>query len=85
MFTDDYTRQLANQIADIVMMRLNRVIQPAVAQRYLTVKQAAEYIGHTKASFAYLMSKDLFPVIREDRLVLLDRDDLDKFMAKHKR
>jgi len=84
MFTDEYMRQFAHQIADIVLARINRIIQPSAPQRYFTVRQAAEYIGHTKASFEYLMSKDLFPVIREDRLVLIDRDDLDKFMLNHK-
>jgi excisionase family DNA binding protein len=84
MFTDEFMIQFANQIANIVLSRLNRIITPAVAPRYLTVKQAAEYISHTKHSFEYLMSKNLFPVIKKDRLVLIDREDLDKFMLRHK-
>lgn len=43
-----------------------------------------QYIGQTKKSFEYLISKNLFPVIRRDRLVLIDKEDLDKFMANHK-
>jgi excisionase family DNA binding protein len=84
MFTEDYMRQFANQIADNVLTKLNRIIKPSVAQRYLTVQQAADYIGHSKSSFEYLMTKNLFPIIREDRLVLIDREDLDKFMLRHK-
>ncbi len=30
------------------------------------------------------MGKHLFPVIRHDRLVLLDREDLDKWMTHRK-
>ena len=84
MFTEDFLDELAAKIAAIVISKLGRVIKPSVAPRYLTVKQAAEYISHTKASFEYLMSKNLFPVIRHDRLVLIDREDLDKFMLRHK-
>jgi excisionase family DNA binding protein len=57
------------------------LIQP----RYLTVQQAAEYVGRSKKSFEYLMSKKMFPVIRRDRLVLIDKNDLDRFMAEQKR
>src|SRR5215472_8322219 len=51
---------------------------------YLTVRQAADYIGRSK-SFEYLMSKKMFPVIRRDRLVLIDKNDLDCFMTEQKR
>jgi hypothetical protein len=30
------------------------------------------------------MSKKMFPVIRRDRLVLIDKNDLDSFMARQK-
>ena len=48
------------------------------------MQQAADYIGHTKKSFEYLMSKKLFPVVREDRLVVIDKDDIDWWMSRHK-
>ncbi len=84
MFTEKFTEDFANQIAGIVLSKLGRVIKPTIAPRYLTIEMAAEYIGHSKNSFEYLMTKDLFPIIRRDRLVLIDRDDLDKFMLQHK-
>jgi excisionase family DNA binding protein len=84
VFSDAFTNEFANQVAGIVLKKLERITAPAVAPRYLTVRQAAEYIGHTKPSFEYLMSKDLFPIIKKDRLVLIDREDLDKFMLRHK-
>jgi excisionase family DNA binding protein len=82
----DFITGLAHQIAEqSVVLLLARLPKPTVIQpRYMTVEQAAQYIGHTKKSFEYLLSKCLFPVIRHDRLVLIDRDDLDKWMARHK-
>jgi excisionase family DNA binding protein len=81
-FIDAIAREFADQCAKVLLARMPKpnVIQP----RYLTVQQAAEYIGHSKKSFEYLMSKALFPVIRHDRLVLIDREDLDKWMTRHK-
>lgn len=78
-----FARSFADRCAESVLARLPRptVIQP----RYLTVQQAADYIGHSKKSFQYLMSKKMFPVIRRDRLVLIDKNDLDAFMAREKR
>ena len=84
MFTEQFMNQLADQVAGIVVTKLTRIVRPTVAPRYLTVQQAAEYCGQTKASFEYLMSKALFPIIREDRLVKIDREDLDKFMMSRK-
>lgn len=81
-FMAAFAQQFADRCAAILLARLPK---PQVIQaRYLTVQQAAVYISHTKKSFEYLMSKKLFPVIREDRLVLIDREDLDKWMARHK-
>jgi len=81
-FMSAFAKQFADHCADALVARLPKpnVIQP----RYLTVKQAGEYIGHSKKSFEYLMSKKMFPVIRRDRLVLIDRQDLDAFMARQK-
>ena len=84
MFSEDFMNQFAMQIANIVLNKVSRIVTPTIAPRYLTVKQAAAYISHTKSSFEYLMSKDLFPIIKKDRLVLIDREDLDKFMLRHK-
>ncbi len=77
-----FAREFAEKCANVLLARLPRpnVVQP----RYLTVEQAAVYISHTKKSFEYLMSKKMFPVIRRDRLVLIDKNDLDSFMARQK-
>jgi excisionase family DNA binding protein len=77
-----FAQEFAEKCVNFLLARLPKpnVIQP----RYLTVDQAAVYISHTKRSFEYLISKNLFPVIRRDRLILIDREYLDKFMTRHK-
>jgi excisionase family DNA binding protein len=77
-----FAQEFAEKCVNVLLARLPKpnVVQP----RYLTVDQAAVYISHTKRSFEYLISKNLFPVIRRDRLILIDREDLDKFMTRHK-
>ncbi len=75
-------QHIAERCATIFLTRLPKpnVIQP----RYLTVEHAAAYISHSKKSFEYLMSKKMFPVVRRDRLVLIDKNDIDAFMARQK-
>jgi excisionase family DNA binding protein len=81
-FMSAFVEEFAQKCVNVQLARLPRpnVIQP----RYLTVQQAADYIGRSKKSFEYLMSKKMFPVIRRDRLVLVDKNDLDAFMARQK-
>jgi len=82
-FLSAFAEEFAVKCANVLLARLPRpnVIQP----RYLTVQQAADYVGRSKKSFEYLMSKKMFPVIRRDRLVLVDKNDLDRFMTEQKR
>jgi hypothetical protein len=81
MFDQNTMDQLATAVAARIIQSLPK---PGVAQRWLTVAQAAEYIGHTKKSFEYLLTKALFPVVRNDRLVLIDKNDLDTFLLNSK-
>lgn len=57
---------------------------PTAWPRWMTKKTAARYMDHSERSFEYLMSKNLFPVVRHDRLVLLDREDIDAVLKKLK-
>src|SRR3984957_17974136 len=81
-FLPGFAGKFAEKCVNVLLTRLPKpnVVQP----RYLTVDQAAVYISHTKRSFEYLISKNLFPVNRRDRHILIDREDLDKFMTRHK-
>ena len=88
MFTEEFKKELAREVAEIMLTKLGRIIRPTVAPRWLTVQQAAEYTGHTKAGFEALMLKDHFPISRDakgfDRLVRIDINDLDKFLMGRK-
>ena len=81
MFDQETMNQLASALAAKVLSSLPK---PGVQQRYFTVEQAASYVGKSKKSFEYIMSKNLFPIIREDRHVWIDREELDLFMANHR-
>lgn len=81
-----FLAQLADELAERVATRIvQRLPKPnIILPRYLTVAQAAAYISHTKRSFEYLISKSLFPVVRRERLILIDREDLDTALARFK-
>ncbi len=82
-FMSAFAQEFAEKCVNVLLARLPKpnVVQP----RYLTVDQAAVlHFPHEARSFEYLISKNLFPVIRRDRLILIDREDLDKFMTRHK-
>lgn len=48
--------------------------------RLLTVKQAAQYINRTESAMRQILAKRIIPVIRFDRLIRIDRADLDRFI-----
>jgi excisionase family DNA binding protein len=82
LFLSHLAQEIAERVAGLVVHNLPR--PNLILSRYLTVAQAAEYVSHTKRSFEYLIRKDLFPVVRRDRLVLIDREDLDRTLARWK-
>ena len=49
-------------------------------KRLLDVKQAAEYIGISRAKLYQWMDKDKIPSVRIDSRRLLDVHDLDEFV-----
>jgi hypothetical protein len=75
--------QLVAAAGDQILLRIESRT-PVAWPRWMTIKTAARYIDHSDRSFEYLMSKDLFPVVRRDRLVLLDREDVDAVLDKLK-
>jgi excisionase family DNA binding protein len=54
-------------------------------QRLLTVSQAAQYLGRTTASLQHLIAAGKVPTIRSDRRVLLDIQELDRWIAENKK
>jgi hypothetical protein len=83
MFSDDFIANLVTDIGDYVFKKVESRLAPSWP-RWMTIKTAAKYIDHSPRSFEYLLSKNLFPVVRRDRLVLIDRDDLDRVLVQLK-
>jgi hypothetical protein len=85
--TSDVLRQIIREVVKDAGNEYITQIEtrlPTLWPRWMTIKTAARYIDHSDRSFEYLMSKDLFPVVRRDRLVLLDREDIDAVLKKLK-
>ncbi len=55
-------------------------IQP----RLLSVKEAAAYIGRSPTAVRELIWKGDLPIVRPDRRIHLDRNDLDAWINQHK-
>jgi hypothetical protein len=84
MLSEQFIDELKRSIGDYVLRQIDTRLAPAWP-RWMTIKTAAKYIDHSDRSFEYLLSKNLFPVVRRDRLVLIDRDDLDRVLSRLKR
>jgi excisionase family DNA binding protein len=78
---------LLDALADRVATKLEPCISGAagsIAPRLLTVEQAAIYIGRSKASVQHMVAAGSLPVVRSDRRVFLDRQDLDRWIEQNK-
>lgn len=53
-------------------------------KKYLSVTQAATYMGYKSPKTVYQLIKLGLPVIHIDNKVRIDKDDIDCFMKKHK-
>ncbi len=52
--------------------------------RLLTVKQTAEYLGRTVSAIRQLIYKRKLPVIRIDRAIRIDVQDLDRLIDEYR-
>jgi excisionase family DNA binding protein len=83
MFSDAFWAEMEGRISDAIVKKIDaRIGSPW--PRWMTIKTAAQYIDHSQRSVEYLLSKNLFPVVRRDRLVLIDREDIDAALKKLK-
>ena len=83
MFDERFVTALAVEIA----ARINPQIQRrngATANRLLSVKEAAAYIGRTEQALQHLIHKRDIVVVRKGRRVHLDRTDLDRWIEANK-
>jgi excisionase family DNA binding protein len=56
------------------------MIQP----RLLTVKDAATYLGRTEKAVRHLVATHSLPCVRTDARIMLDRQDLDRWIDNNK-
>jgi len=83
MFSDRFWDELIQRVGDHILKKIES--HPVRSwPRWMTIKTAAKYIDHTDRSFEYLLTKDLFPIVRRDRLVLIDREDIDAVLERLK-
>ena len=70
---------VASKIRSGVGSRVDGKIQP----RLLTVKQAAEYLGRTKAAVQHMVAARRVPVVRDGRRIFLDVQELDRWIEQN--
>lgn len=55
-----------------------------MTQKYLTVREAAAYIGCTEAAMRQRVKRGTIPFIRDRRTIRFDVHDIDRYMAKRR-
>jgi excisionase family DNA binding protein len=83
MFDERFVTALAVEIAARINPQLQRR-NGVTANRLLTVKEAAAYIGRTEQALQHLIQKREIVVVRKGRRVHLDRSDLDRWIEANK-
>jgi len=85
MFDQAFITTLAKQVAALVAASMPT---PRVEPwpKWMNTETAARYVGLNKDQFRYaFVEKKLVPIVRRDRLLLIDRDDIDTALTKLKR
>jgi excisionase family DNA binding protein len=73
---------IAQRVAEIVVERLGEDLRP-VNGRWMRTREAAEYLGLSRSAL-YSRIGDV-PHHKVDRLLLFKREDLDEWLAQHRR
>ena len=81
MFDQQFVNQLAELVSNAVIAKMPG---PRIAPRYMDYEQAGEYIGVSAEAIRAYMRLAYFPVIRKKGKRWIDKEDLDRFMTKHK-
>lgn len=72
------------QIADAILAQLKPLLDQRIAPRLMTVRQAAQYLGRTEKGTYHLVASGALPSVRSDARLMLDRQDLDKWIEANK-
>jgi excisionase family DNA binding protein len=77
---------LSELLSDRVVSKLTgRGGAVARATRLLTVEQTAIYLGIAQETIQHMIAKGKLPTVRSERHVLIDVDDLDRWIVDNKR
>ena len=82
MNLEEFLRSFADQVAARVIERM--VAPRSDHRRLLTITEAAQLLGRSKASVQHLIAQRRLPVVRDERRVFIDLRDLDRWIAEHK-
>ena len=75
--------RLLELLADKLAVRLSK--EPNnLHPRLLTVEQTATYLGRTNDAVQHLAASGKIPVVRADRRLFFDRQDLDQWIKDNK-
>jgi excisionase family DNA binding protein len=78
--------QLIEELADRIVAKLAAKSNGhSAGPRLLTVDQAAEYLGRTEQAMYQLISHKKLPTVRTDRRVMIDIEDLKRWIEENKR
>jgi excisionase family DNA binding protein len=78
---------LLDALADRVATRVREQLAghgAAIKPRLFTAEQAAVYLGRTKEAVEHMIAGGKLPVVRPDRRVFLDVQDLDRWIDANK-
>lgn len=82
MFDKEFVEQFAELISNAVVAKMPA---PRIAPRYMDYVQAGEYMGVSAEAIRAYGRQAYFPVISKNGKRWIDKEDLDRFMTKHKR
>ena len=83
---DQIFREFINALVARIATDVSAQIAAAqgVRPRLLSVEQAAVYLGRTDKAVRHLIVSGAFPAVRTDGRVMLDVQDLDKWISQNK-
>jgi hypothetical protein len=81
MFDQEFVKQFAELVSNAVVAKMPA---PRIAPRYMDYEQAGEYVGVSAEAIRAYVRLGYFPVIRKKGKRWIDKEDLDRFMTKHK-
>ena len=76
--------EITVKLSDDILRRIAERVPARPQRRLLTVPEAAEYIGRTVHGIRQMVRQHKIPVVRIDKKVMFDVQDLDKMIEANK-